>query len=166
MIDKKPKFHQSIMGKMLFFAALPTAIVLFTGTFYTANRMYWGLLALHEQNIQISSQDAADDVDRRNLEAVTVVKTMAVAQEAGMFGQRKLSSEYAQQILQAFPQYTGAYFGYEPNADQDDRAYRQSVGDDTGGLDPTGRFIPYWFRDHADNSTLRLNPLKDADTSL
>jgi methyl-accepting chemotaxis protein/cell division protein FtsL len=166
MIQKKPKFHRSLMGKMLLFAALPTAIVLFVVSFYTAQKMYSGLLALHEKNIQISAQDAADDIDRRNLEAVTIVKTMAIAQEAGMFGNRKLSSEYAKQILEANPQYTGAYFGYEPNADQDDRAYLQTVGDDKGGLDPSGRFIPYWFFDLTDHTTVRLNPLKDMDTSL
>lgn len=76
---------------------------------------------------------AALKVEQSNVEAITVAKTMAIAQETGLFGKRKESSHYAKKILEEYPQFTGAYFAYEPNADQDDKAYLRQVGTEKGG---------------------------------
>jgi hypothetical protein len=109
---------------------------------------------------------AALKVETSNVEALTVAKTMAIAQESGLFGKRTESRHYAKKILEAYPQFTGAYFAYEPNADQDDQAYLRQVGTDHGGLDANGRFLPYWFREIKDPSTITLKPLMDMETSL
>jgi methyl-accepting chemotaxis protein len=109
---------------------------------------------------------AALNVEKSNVEAIMVAKTMAIAQETGLFGKRKESSLYAKKILEEYPQFTGSYFAYEPNADQDDQEYLRQVGTDTGGLDAHGRFLPYWFRDSKDPSHIELNPLIDMETSL
>ena len=95
------------------------------------------------------------------------VKTMAFAQQSGQFGRRGESSAYARQVLQAFPEFTGAYFGYEPDADQDDDDF---LGSSEGkrmaaALDETGRFLPYWYRDVVDGA-LELEPLVDMEESL
>lgn len=164
--ERKIPFHQSLMGKMLLFAGVPIVIVLFVVTGYTAQNMYWALLHLHEETILAHSQAAAEEINLGNLEAVTVTRAMALAQESGLFGKRRESSEYARRVVEDFPQFTAAYFGYEPNADQDDRAYLEKVGDDKGSLDSAGRFLPYWFRDKQDDSKLLLNPLVNMDTSL
>jgi hypothetical protein len=83
---------------------------------------------------------AALKVEQSTVEAITVAKTMAIAQETGLFGKRTESSHYAKKILEEYPQFTGSYFGYEPNADQDDQEYLRQVGTDHGGLDTHGRF--------------------------
>jgi len=109
---------------------------------------------------------AALKVETSNVEAITVAKTMAIAQETGLFGKRKESSHYAKKILEEYTQFTGSYFGYEPNADQDDKEYLHQVGTDHGGLDANGRFLPYWFREIKGPSTITLHPLIDMETSL
>lgn len=166
MVTSKIRFHQSLMGKILLYAALPIAFVLTAVIGYTAHAMYYQLLAVHEKNIVAHAENAAAEINAKTLEAVTTVRTMAMAQEAGLFGKREESRQFAREVLEENPDITGAYFGYEPNADQDDREYLQKMGDDRGGLDEKGRFIPYWFRDHNDPSKIRLNPLVDMETSL
>jgi len=104
---------------------------------------------------------AALKVETSNVEAITVAKTMAIAQETGLFGKRKESSHYAKKILEEYPQFTGSYFGYEPNADQDDKEYLHQVGTDHGGLDANGRFLPYWFSPGLQAKPLNETPYKD-----
>jgi len=48
---------------------------------------------------------------------VLATKVMAFAQENGMFGNRKESSELVTRVLDEFLDFIAAYFGYEPNAD-------------------------------------------------
>jgi hypothetical protein len=109
---------------------------------------------------------AALKVETSNVEAITVAKTMAIAQETGLFGKRTESSHFAKKILEEYPQFTGAYFAYEPNADQNDQEYLRQIGPDHGGVDAHGRFLPYWFREIKDPSTITLKPLMDMETSL
>jgi methyl-accepting chemotaxis protein len=120
----------------------------------------------HEDDIWQQLIIAALKVEQSNVEAITVAKTMAIAQETGLFGKRKESSRYAKKILEEYPQFTGSYFAYEPNADQDDKAYLRQVGTEKGEVDAHGRFLPYWFRDLKDPRTIHLTPLLDMETSL
>lgn len=100
-------------------------------------------------------------VEQDNLRAVQTAKTMALAQQSGMFGNRALSKEYAKRILQQNPQFTGTYFGYEPDADNNDAtALTQPM---TGGMDAGGRFLPYWYRD---GNQIAVDTLVDMETSL
>ena len=130
------------------------------------NRMSQNLPKNREDDIGNHLIIAALKVETSNVEAITVAKTMAIAQETGLFGKRKESRHYAKKILEEYPQFTGSYFAYEPNADQDDKAYLRQVGTENGGLDAHGRFLPYWFRDIKDPSNIKLNPLLDMETSL
>ena len=89
---------------------------------------------------------------------------MAEAQVAGMFGDREASIEYARKVLEDFEGITGAYFGYEPNADGKDA---ESLGKlPAEAMDPKGRFIPYWFVDSAAGRNIALEPLVDMESSL
>ena len=45
---------------------------------------------------------------------------MGLAQESGLFGDRARSLAFARAVLEALPELTGAYFGYEPDADGHD----------------------------------------------
>ncbi|MFB9900233.1 methyl-accepting chemotaxis protein [Cerasicoccus arenae] len=92
---------------------------------------------------------------------------MAIAQQNGMFGHREDSIHYAQEILKLHPQLTGAYFGYEPNADGQDHEFIGSVDEEFAkAVDETGRFLPYWYRDHENDSNILLTPLVDMETSF
>jgi methyl-accepting chemotaxis protein len=90
---------------------------------------------------------------------------MAEAQESGMVGDRARALAFARAVLEAFPELTGAYFGYEPNADGRDSEFVGSTAIDPRALGAGGRFIPYWFRDLDDPSVIRLAPLADMETS-
>jgi signal transduction histidine kinase/CheY-like chemotaxis protein/HAMP domain-containing protein len=93
---------------------------------------------------------------------------MAMAQEHGLFGSREDTSQYARRVLEFYPEFTGAYFGYEANADQDDEAFFSSeAGSRTiKTMDLTGRFLPYWYRSHEDSSIILVEPLVNMETSL
>ena len=93
---------------------------------------------------------------------------MAWSQVNSLFGKRIESSEFAREVLQNSPELTGVYFGYEPHADNQDSAYVDTAAARAIGpaFTPEGRFIPYWFRDHNDNTKLVLEPLVEMETSL
>lgn len=130
-------------------------------------RLYHNLYQSDLSRIKIETSAAANQIDAWNLETVTVPRIMAAAQEHGMFGNRQSSVAYARQVLESYPQFTGAYFGYEVDADSHDAEFlAQAVADDKLAINETGRFIPYWFRDMADPSRIRLTPLVDMETSF
>jgi methyl-accepting chemotaxis protein len=107
-------------------------------------------------------------VDRGNARAVLTAEIMAQAQEHGLFGQRCESSEFARQVLEDFPEFTGACFGYETNADGQDRSFVGTAEAAAIGraFDANGRFILYWFRDETNGNRVTLTPLIDMETSL
>lgn len=125
---------------------------------------------LHEASlfrIQSEALAAASRIDAWNLETVTVARGMAAAQESGLFGHRRASLDLARRMLDEYPQFTGAYFGYEPNADGLDAEFvRLATADEKPAMDAAGRFIPYWFRDRKDRGVVRLAPLLNMETSL
>ncbi|MFM8444777.1 MAG: methyl-accepting chemotaxis protein [Methylococcus sp.] len=125
---------------------------------------------LHEASlfrIQSEAMAVAGRIDAWNLETVTVARVMADAQENGLFGNRRASLALARRILEENHQFTGAYFGYEPNADgQDAEFVRLATDGEKPAMDATGRFIPYWFRDSRDKGVIRLSPLLNMETSL
>ena len=96
-----------------------------------------------EERIQLQARLIAAQIEDLNQTAVISAQRMAEAQVAGMFGDRETSLEYARKVLEDFDGITGAYFGYEPNADGKDA---ESLGKlPAEAMDPNGRFIPYWF---------------------
>ena len=81
-----------------------------------------------------------------------------------MFGDRDASIEYARRVLENTPTITGAYFGYEPNADQADQESLGKVRAEA--MDDSGRFIPYWFVVPGRGRVIELEPLVDMESSL
>ncbi|WOO43655.1 methyl-accepting chemotaxis protein [Rubellicoccus peritrichatus] len=117
--------------------------------------------------INLTTEKVAEEIEKANLESITLPKVMALAQENGLFGKREESIRYAEQILAIHPQLTGAYFGYEPNADGQDAEFLEvAKGNDRNAADKNGRFLPYWYRDHNDDSEILLTPLVDMETSF
>ena len=161
-------FHRSLSGRMLLFGVLPTAAILLGLIVYVAVTMYGALRTQNEEAMRTLADRVAGEIERGNTRAVMAVQVMAYAQENGLFGDRLRSVEYARRVLDEFPEFTGAYFGYERDADGADAASLAPAVARTLGpaMDSAGRFIPYWFRDHDDNELLRLEPLVDMETSL
>ncbi len=159
------RFRKSLSGRMLLLGVLPTAVILVGIILWLATAMYSALRAENEHGMQILADRVAAEIERGNTRAVLVAQVMAAAQTNGMFGDRAASVSYAEQVLRDFPELTGAYFGYEPDADAQD-AEGPSPGVPREALSDRGRFIPYWFRDYDDNELLRLEPLVDMEKSL
>ena len=116
-----------------------------------------------EYSLQQQVQNVALEINQQNALAARTSHMLVLAQEQGLFGKRQLSSELSERTLREFPEYTGAYFGYEPNIDNADNRFRNSA--EAGQtVDDSGRFLPYWYRDSSDN--LLITPLVDMETSL
>ena len=109
---------------------------------------------------------AAAQVERANEQAIIVSRTMALAQQYGLFGSRKALVTYAEAVVRSVPGVLAAYVAYEPDADGHDRA---SLGDPelSRAIDADGRFLPYVVRrDPSDPNEVTVEPLRAMETSL
>ncbi|MFT5366961.1 MAG: two-component system sensor histidine kinase/response regulator [Candidatus Latescibacterota bacterium] len=169
MNGSKVKFYRSLGGKALLFSVVPTVSILFGIIIYTALSMSDEMRKENESLLQNLSEKVALEIERSNSHAVTVAQVMVYAQESGgLFGKRAESTEYARRVLEESPEFTGAYFGYEPNMDQNDAAFLKSNDGQklAKAMDDKGRFLPYWYRDQNNEMKLLLTPLIDMETSL
>jgi PAS domain S-box-containing protein len=161
-------FHKSLTGRIVLFGALPSMVIMLLATFYISSSLLETERRQLETELLLRAEQIAAEIERGNTLATNTVRVMAFAQTSGEFGRRAESTEYARQVLVAFPEFTGAYFGYEPDADQYDGAFLASpeaaaIG---AGLDDTGRFLPYWYRPQDEPGSVALTPLIDMETSL
>ena len=174
---------------MLLLVVLPAVLIL--AGVLTANflRMQALLVAFGEEILRDRVQAVAADIDRGTAEAVTATRVMALAAENGLLGRRLDSVRFVRSVVAAFPQFYGASFGLEPDADGLDAetaAPASQDGTTAAAVPPPpalpdqttaealelvprqavtaeGRFIPYWFRSRADSQTLMLTPLTGLD---
>ncbi len=181
-----------IRTRMLLLGVLPAALILAAVLATNFLRTRAVLLSFGEEILVDRVKMIAADIDRGTLEAVTAAKVMAMAAENGLLGRRADSLRLARDVLASHPQFVGAYFGYEPDADGlDARAAEATAGTvQTGPIEAAvpvpepradqssatalvalppqalgagGRFIPYWFRDRSDPARLMLKPLVQLD---
>ncbi len=156
----------SIKGRLIFYFGITVILVVLLIVAVFSQSMYRNLITENEQLIKAHTQVIANEIEEQNLEAVSVAKAMALAQKSGLFGNREASTRYARNILSNYSRFTGSYFGYEPNADQNDSAFLERAGDMSKGLDKEGRFLPYWFVEEGKEGQIKLTPLIDMETSL
>ncbi|HYK91868.1 MAG TPA: methyl-accepting chemotaxis protein [Acidobacteriota bacterium] len=157
----------TLRAKILALAVVPIAIFLIALISLIIRSFYLDMRDGSLARIDLETVRAAAEIESGNLQSVSVAMTMALAQQNGLFGKRSESTEYARRVLEFNPQFTGAYFGYEPNADGRDVEYlRHLRPEETGSCDGKGRFLPYWFRDKRDPARLRLTPLVNMDASF
>lgn len=160
---------KSLRFKILMFGACPVLITLLSISTLLIIQQFQELRRNIEEEINLNTSLAALQIEEANLVSVTIPKTMALAQENGLFGNREASTLYAQQVLRLNTNLTGAYFGYEKNADGQDEV---SLSDESlkskleGSIDKDGRFIPYWFRDLENPSEIKVSPLVLMESSL
>ena len=109
-----------IRHRMLLLGILP-AVIIFTVIHITNSQSVENaLLELAEEILRERTAVIATEIDRGTLQAVTASRTMAMAAEHGLFGEREDSMALAKSVLEGNPQFTAAYFGYEPDADGQD----------------------------------------------
>jgi signal transduction histidine kinase/DNA-binding NarL/FixJ family response regulator len=165
------RFSHSLLGRMLLLGVAPTVLILLVIILFSASQNYSSALIANENQLRSIAGTISREIERGNTRAVVAAKTMALAQENGLFGNRIASTDYARQMLIDFPEFTGADFCYEPNADQNDLAYLHSEKAKlipANALDKNGRFLPYWYRGKtaADKDKVFLDNLLDMETSL
>jgi len=162
MSAQQIKFTQSLKGRILLFLTLPTIIIIVTLVSIIANSSYSSARFQAEFSLRQAAQLVSLEIERRNASAVLTAKMMVLAQEESMFGQREVSSNFAHRVLTEFPEYTGAFFGYEPNADEQDLVQATPEFIDST-VNTNGRFLPYWYRDGVNEV---VTPLVDMEVSL
>ncbi|WP_269539956.1 methyl-accepting chemotaxis protein [Cerasicoccus fimbriatus] len=156
----------SLRTKILVYVLLP--VILTAGSVAVYN-IYRGHTRMLEKDQELMSDDLikiALRIEQDNLEAVTVSRTIADAQESGMFGLRKESVSLLRRILEANPEFVGVSIGYEPNADGQDAEFLASFDSPPDWVSEDGRFIPYIFRDLTDGGRIKSEVLVDMESSL
>ena len=166
-ISRAKRSLRSLRVKILLYGGLPIVALLVFVIASLSRSEYRDLYNAGLFRMASETSSAAKRIDTWNLETVTVPRVMATAQEHGLFGNRDASLAYSRRLLETYPQFTGVYFGYEPNADGQDAAFlSRANAQQRLAIDPRGRFIPYWFRDKQDPSKIVLAPLVDMETSF
>ncbi len=185
MAKLKIGFFHSLRFRMIAYAVLPVTLILAGVVGYTSYLMYEDMALDIEHDVTEQAKSIALQIDRDNVQAVSVAKSMALSQRNGLFGKREESIAFARNVLEAFPEFTGAYFGYEPNADGQDLAW-STLALNVNTLknlaekpnpnnyfeklytDERGRFLPYWHRDRVrvDSDKLYCEPLQNMEKNL
>ncbi|MFV2069748.1 MAG: methyl-accepting chemotaxis protein, partial [Pirellulales bacterium] len=164
MLQSLAHLQRNIVGRMVLFVVIPTAILFVSVLTLVNRRNFAHLNQLSERQLESFAEHVAVLVEDHNNNAVLSAQRMAEAQMAGMFGMRRESIDFAETVLRDTPGITAAYFGYEPNADGQDASSREALPKES--MDATGRFIPYWFVDVSKRRSIELEPLVDMETSL
>ena len=151
-----------IRTRMLLLGILPALVVLAAVLGSNFFRMRDVLVGFGKEILLDRVRVLATDIDRSTLEAVTVTRVMAAAMENGFLGRRAEAVAFVRDVLDSFPQFTGASVGLEPNADGLDATPADDVPPEA--LGDAGRFVPYWFRDRTDTARLRLTQLAMLDS--
>lgn len=156
--------RHNLVGRMILYVILPILVVFLLIIGLATKATVDQLRHSSEDRLLRQAKLIALDIENQTQIAVISAQRMAEAQNTGMFGNRQESIAYAKLVLENTPMITGAYFGYEPNADGQDQ---ESLGKiPAEAMDESGRFIPYWFVAAGPGRTLALEPLVDMETSL
>lgn len=159
------RLRLTVRARLLLACVLPMALAMALMLGFVIWNYYRDLVRESELRLRAEVNEAGLRIELANITALTVPRTMALAQEAGLFGNRLVSLEFARKILEAFPEFTGAYFGYEPDGDGHDRSVSEAGGIPSDAVSREGRFLPYWFRDREDPMRIRLSPLANTESS-
>jgi methyl-accepting chemotaxis protein len=157
MLDLLRTLRHRIVGRMILYVVLPTILVFGLVITLASRSGFQNLREAAEERLQLQAELVAGQIETKISGAVMSAQRMAEAQVAGMFGNRQASLDYARTVLENYEGVTGAYIGYEPNADGKDAA---SLGQlPAESMDPSGRFIPYWFVGPGKGRDIKLEPM-------
>ncbi len=158
------RLHRNLVGRMILYVIVPVLILFTLLVSMTTRSAMDQLEKAAEVRLEQHARSIALDIESETRVAVVSAQRLAEAQVAGMFGDREASIEFARLVVEDTPTITGAYFGYEPDADGKDK---ESVGAIRAeSLGTSGRFIPYWFVVPGRGRVIDLEPLVDMESSL
>ncbi|MGE0666742.1 MAG: methyl-accepting chemotaxis protein [Sphingomonadales bacterium] len=156
-----------IRGRLALMGLLPMALLLTLLVLVQGWMLFDAHRGAGENLLKMEVHEVAMIYDGSARVANTVPQVLALAQQNGMFGERRESLAFHRSVLEAFPEFVGTALAYEPNADGRDAAFLAEASDqEKRALDPRGRLIAYWFRDHRDGGAIKLSPLTAMDTSF
>ncbi|MBE1302234.1 MAG: response regulator [Alteromonadaceae bacterium] len=154
--------YRTFAGRMFLMLIMPLVLIICAMLAFNTWSSYEHSLEESNRHLQLLGRKLGEKIEKENQEAVLAAKMMSLVQEEMMFGYRLKSVDLAERVLLENPGFTGAYFGYEPDADGKD----DLSPDIPLSVDTDGRFIPYWFRDIDNPNKIALEPLKDMESSL
>ncbi len=159
--------RQSLLGQFLLMGVLPAALVLLALIVLNGARTRRSLEESARREAMAEAVGLANELNGWNQTTIAVVRTMVDAAEYGLFGDRARSLRFLRAVLQDHPEYEGAYYTYEPDADGRDAASLDALRRGREGalppeaLDDQGRFIPYFFRDNARQRQIAMKRIAD-----
>ena len=133
MFSRIREFVWSIKGKIVLSTGSILCLLLAVIIALLTRDMYHHLLRDNKEQLLLNCTNAALKIESENQVAVNCAKTMALAQENGLFGHRADSVKLVYAIVANYPQFYDAYTIYEPNADGQDEAYKNKPGSDSNG---------------------------------
>lgn len=154
---------KTLKAKITLYLTVPTILVIILIVALIASMSISITRKQAEQGLLQRVENTALELEKQNAMAIRTAKMLALAQEQALFGKRQQSSSLIKRVLMEFPEYTGAYYGYEPNADGQDNQYRNS-DEVNQTVNDNGRYLPYWYRET--NNSTAVTPLVDMETSL
>ncbi len=133
MFSRIHDFIWSIKGKIVISTGSILCLLLAAIIALLAKDMYYHLLRDTKEQLLLNCTNAAIKIESENLVAVNCAKSMALAQENGLFGRRADTVKFVYAVVENYPQFYDAYTIYEPNADGQDEAYKNQPGSDSNG---------------------------------
>jgi methyl-accepting chemotaxis protein len=161
--DRIP-FPRSLAGRLILFGVLPASALMAGVLAWGAWDKFHNLEVMAEGELLRGALFTAAKIEESNARAMDLARTVAAQQEGGLFGKRALTVDVLARTLEANPNVTAVYVAYEPDADGKDAA---SLGTDPKAwMEPSGRFIPYPFRDWTKGNAISVKALVDYESSL
>jgi len=163
------RLHRSLLGQFVAFGVVPSVAVLAIVIGVNGYRSMTLLTEAARRTATAEAMGLANELDGWNRRAISVVQAMRDAAEGGLFGRRADSLTFLRSILEENPDFEGTYYTYEPDADgQDDEQLALLRSGRAGALPgecltPTGRYVPYFFRDNARGRAINLKVTIDDD---
>ena len=162
--------RSTMLRRILFAGVLPAVLVIVALLVVDSIQGTREVAAVHTRIALAEAGAFAHAVESWNRKMFAVVDGLRQSAKSGFFGERRESLRLLRSILEQNPEYEGVCFGYEPNADGRDAAElaalragaRQALPEMS--MDPTGRFIPYFFHDNHRGRALDLKRLSGWET--
>jgi len=133
MFSRTRRFRHSIKGKIVVYTGSILVVLLASVIALHTRDMYFHLLQDNKEKLQLDCSQAALKIESQNLVAINCAKSMALAQESGMFGKRAETAKFVYAVAENYPQFFDAYTIYEPNADGQDEKFKNQPGSDGSG---------------------------------
>jgi len=151
-------FRRSLVGRLLLWGLLPMFLVNAALVTVGAMSRYSALRRAAETALENSAQLAAAQIEDSNNNAAALARTLADAQMAGLFGQRRFSLSLLAIVLQQNPWCRSCTYIYEPDADGGDAGHL-TEGLPAESATTKGRFAARWVRSATSTGTVSLRTL-------